>query len=376
MKGIFKSVLPLLLIFVLAGCMQEQKEKKSTKDFMNITKEKFGMVDSTEVFLYTLTNDQGMVVKITNYGGIVTSILAPDKDGKFADVVLGFDNLESYLDGHPYFGCIVGRYGNRIAKGKFSIDNVEYTLAINNGPNHLHGGIKGFDKQVWNAKEKSFPDTASLRLRYTSPDGEEGYPGNLRVMVIYSLTNNNELIIGYKATTDKATPINLTHHSYFNLGGTQQDALDHVLTIAAQKYVAVDENLIPTGELPDVQGTPMDFSSSHSIGERIADVDGGYDHTYVLFNMGEVLKVADVYHPGSGRAMEVFTSEPGIQFYSGNFLDGNLTGKNGVVYNQHHGFCLETQHFPDSPNQPDFPSTLLRPGEEYSYTTIYKFLTK
>jgi len=367
MNGIIKLILPAIMIIFIAGCMQETKEKETKREPMKITKEKFGRVDTMDVYLYTMTNDNGMTVKITNYGGIVTSILVPDKDGNIADVVLGFDELQPYLDEHPYFGCIVGRYGNRIAKGKFSIDDFEYTLATNNGPNHLHGGIKGFDKQVWDAKEKSFPDTASLRLRYTSPDGEEGYPGNLRVMVIYSLTNDN---------TDKATPLNLTHHSYFNLGGTQQDALDHVLTIAAHKYVAVDENLIPTGELPDVQGTPMDFSSSHSIGERIADVDGGYDHTYVLFNMGEVLKVADVYHPGSGRAMEVFTSEPGIQFYSGNFLDGNLTGKNGVVYNQHHGFCLETQHFPDSPNQPDFPSTLLRPGEEYSYTTIYKFLTK
>lgn len=376
MKGYYKLILPVILIMFIAGCMQETKEKETKREPMKITKEKFGRVDTMDVYLYTMTNDNGMTVKITNYGGIVTSILVPDKDGNTADVVLGFDELQPYLDGHPYFGSIVGRYGNRIAKGKFSIDDVEYTLATNNGPNHLHGGIKGFDKQVWNVKEKSFPDTASLRLQYTSPDGEEGYPGNLRVMVIYSLTNDNELIIEYKATTDKATPLNLTHHSYFNLGGTQQDALDHVLTIAAHKYVAVDENLIPTGELPDVQGTPMDFSSSHSIGERIADVDGGYDHTYVLFDTGKMNKAADVYHPGSGRAMEVFTSEPGIQFYSGNFLDGSLTGKNGIIYNQHHGFCLETQHFPDSPNQPDFPSTLLRPGEEYSYTTIYKFLTK
>jgi aldose 1-epimerase len=376
MKGIIKSVLPLLLIFILAGCTQEQKENKSTKDFMKITKEKFGMVDSTEVFLYTLTNDHGMVVKITNYGGIVTSILAPDKDGKFADVVLGFDNLESYLGGHPYFGCIVGRYGNRIANGKFSVDGEEYTLAQNNDMNHLHGGIKGFDKEVWEAEEMPREDTSSLRLRYISPDGEEGYPGNLRTSVIYSLTNDNELIIDYRAKTDKTGPLNLTHHSYFNLSGTQENALDHRLTIAAYKYVVVNENLIPTGELKDVRGTDMDFTTTHKIGERINNVPGGYDHTYVLINEGNLLKVADFYHPASGRAVEVFTTEPGIQFYSGNFLDGSLTGKDSIVYNQHHGFCLETQHFPDSPNQNRFPSTLLRPGEKFKSTTIYKFTIK
>lgn len=376
MKGSIKLIIPVLSVFILAGCIQETKEKTTKQEPMKITKEIFGLVDTTEVYLYTLSNNNGMTVKLTNYGGIVTSILCPDREGNMADVVLGFDDLQPYLDGHPYFGSIVGRYGNRIAKGKFSIDGEEYTLATNNGPNHLHGGIKGFDKVVWEAKEKSLADTCSLRLRYTSPDGEEGYPGNLRVMVMYSLTNDNELIIYYKATTDKTTPINLTHHSYFNLGGTQEDALNHILTIAAEKYVAVDENLIPTGELADLDNTVMDFRTSHVIGERIADVEGGYDHTYVLINKGNLIKVADAYEPNSGRLMEVFTSEPGIQFYSGNFLDGSLTGKNGIVYNQHHGFCLETQHFPDSPNQADFPSTILRPGEVYTYTTIYKFSTK
>ena len=317
-----------------------------------------------------------MSVKITNYGGIVTSIVTPDKEGKLADVVLGFDDLQSYVDGHPYFGSIVGRYGNRIANAKFSIDGVEYSLAANNGPNHLHGGNKGFDKVMWEAKEKAFSDTASLRLRYLSPDGEEGYPGNLRVMVSYSLTSENELIIDYKASTDKSTPINLTHHSYFNLGGTQENVLDHMLTISSNKYVLVNENLIPTGELKDVKGTPMDFSTAHSIGERIAMVEGGYDHTYVLLNEGNVLKVADVFDPQSGRGMEVYTSEPGMQFYTGNFLDGTLSGKNGIVYTQHHGFCLETQHFPDSPNQPEFPSAILNPGEEYAQKTIYKFIIK
>jgi aldose 1-epimerase len=376
MKGTIKLIIPVLAAFVLFGCVQETKEKKTKQEAMKITKEIFGLVDTTEVYLYTLTNNNGMSVKITNYGGIVTSILTPDRDGNMADVVLGFDELQSYLDGHPYFGCIVGRYGNRIAKGKFTLDGEEYTLAINNGPNHLHGGIKGFDKVIWDAKEKNFPETCSLRLRYISPDGEEGYPGNLKVMVSYSLTNDNELILYYKATTDKTTPVNLTHHSYFNLGGTQEDALDHILTITAEKYVAVDENLIPTGELADLDNTVMDFRTSHSIGERIADVEGGYDHTYVLNNKGNFLKVADVYEANSGRLMEVFTSEPGIQFYSGNFLDGSLTGKNEIVYNQHHGFCLETQHFPDSPNQADFPSTILKPGEVYTHTTIYKFSTK
>ena len=376
MKGSIKLIIPVLSVFILAGCIQETKEKTTKQEPMKITKEDFGKIDDKEVYLFTMTNNNGMSVKITNYGGIVTSILCPDREGNMADVVLGFDDLQPYLDGHPYFGSIVGRYGNRIAKGKFSIDGEEYTLATNNGPNHLHGGIKGFDKVVWEAKEKSLPDTCSLRLRYTSPDGEEGYPGNLRVMVMYSLTNDNELIIYYKATTDKTTPINLTHHSYFNLGGTQENALDHMLTIAAEKYVAVDENLIPTGELADLDNTVMDFRTPHSIGERIADVEGGYDHTYVLFNKGNLLKVADAYEANSGRLMEVFTSEPGIQFYSGNFLDGSLTGKNGIVYNQHHGFCLETQHFPDSPNQADFPSTILKPGEVYTHTSIYKFSTK
>ena len=357
MKGTIKLIIPVLAVFILIGCIQETKEIKSKLEPMKITKERFGMVDTTEVYLFTMTNNNDMSVKITNYGGIVTSILCPDRKGNMADVVLGFDELQPYLDGHPYFGSIVGRYGNRIAKGKFSIDGEEYTLAINNGPNHLHGGIIGFDKVVWEAKEKSNADSATLILKYTSQDMEEGYPGNLRVRIAYVLNNENELKIHYQAVTDKATPVNLTHHSYFNLGGTQEDALDHMMTIAADKFVVVDETLIPTGELRDIKNSPMDFTTPHSIGERIAEVDGGYDHTYVLNNMGKLLKVADVYEPKTGRVMEVFTSEPGIQFYSGNFLDGSLTGKNGIIYNKHHGFCLETQHFPDSPNQADFPNT-------------------
>ena len=376
MKRDLTLLVPIVVLLIAAGCVQETKEKNTKKKSMKITEEIFGMADTTEVYLYTMTNDNGMCVKISNYGGIVTSILTPDKDGNMADVVLGFDELQPYLDGHPYFGCIVGRYGNRIALGKFSIDGEEYTLATNNGPNHLHGGIKGFDKVVWDAETKRSADSLTLILKYTSPDMEEGYPGNLRVRVAYILNNDNELKIIYQAKTDKATPVNLTHHSYFNLSGTQENALDHVLTIAADKYVAVDENLIPTGELASLDNTVMDFRNANSIGARISDVEGGYDHTYVLNNMGKLIRVAEVYHSRSGRTMEVYTSEPGVQLYSGNFLDGGLTGKNGIVYNQHHGFCLETQHFPDSPNQPNFPNTILKPGEEYGYTTIYKFSAK
>lgn len=343
---------------------------------MNITKEAFGTIDTSEVFLFTLSNGKGMTVKITNYGGIVTSIVVPDREGKPADVVLGFDNLQQYLEGHPYFGCIVGRYGNRISEGRFTLDGTEYTLAINNGPNHLHGGIKGFDKVVWDAIPEAYHDSAVLKLHYISKDMEEGYPGNLDAEVTYILTGENELKIHYRALTDKATPVNLTHHSYFNLSGGLENALGHMLSIAADKYVVVDDNLIPTGELRDVNGTAMDFSTPHSIGERINEVPGGYDHTYVLNNMGSMIKVADAFEPLTGRFMEVFTTEPGIQFYSGNFLDGSLTGKGGTVYQKHHGFCLETQHFPDSPNQSAFPNTILRPGEEYEHTTIYKFSVK
>jgi aldose 1-epimerase len=376
MKGRTNALLMLALVLVTAACINDDGENASYSEDMNITKEKFGMLDSTEVFLYTLVNDNGMTAKITNYGGIVTSIMAPGRDGTMADVVLGFDSLRPYLDGHPYFGCIVGRYGNRIANGKFTLDGKEYTLAQNNGINHLHGGIRGFDKVVWKAKERLSADSASLLLQYTSKDGEEGYPGNLGVRVTYTLTNADELVISYDATTDKATPVNLTHHSYFNLAGTQENILDHILMIDADSYVVVNEDLIPTGELRPVEGTAMDFRSPTAIGERIEQVEGGYDHTYVLNNDGKQVKVADLYHPASGRAVEVYTTEPGMQFYSGNFLDGSLTGKNGITYHRHHGLCLETQHFPDSPNQASFPSTILRAGETYAYTTIYKFTNR
>lgn len=376
MKKAIRYFLPLLIIALIVSCSQEVKEKKAKKKRMKIEKEVFGKIDGDTAFLFTMTNDQGMIVKITNYGGIVTSIIVPDREGKKSDVVLGFEDLQSYIDGHPYFGCIVGRYANRIANGKFNIDEKEYTLAQNNGINHLHGGIKGFDKVLWDVSTKRLVDSASVRLHYTSPDGEEGYPGNLKCKVTYTLTNDNELIIEYKALTDKSTPVNLTHHSYFNLGGTEEDCLNHEMQIDANKFVVVNENLIPTGELKDVAGTPMDFTSPQVIGERIDQVDGGYDHTYVLNNDGKMQKIAVFSHPDNGRYVEVYSSEPGVQFYSGNFLDGSLIGKNHIIYKKHYGFCLETQHFPDSPNQPDFPSTILRPGEEYGYTTIYKFLTK
>lgn len=367
----------------LAGCSSaettnEQDTATTAATGTNITKEPFGQTaDGAEVSLYTLTNQSGMTVQITNYGGIVTSIVTPDRDGNPGDVVLGFTDLEGYLAEHPYFGALIGRYGNRIAQGRFTLDGQTYTLATNNGPNHLHGGIKGFDKVVWQAEE--LPGQDALRLTYTSPDGEEGYPGTLTTTVTYTLTGDNELKIDYEATTDKATPINLTNHSYFNLAaGQAEDALAHELTIYADRYTVVDETLIPTGELRPVQGTPMDFTSAHAIGERIGQVEGGYDHNYVLNKpaAAEMTLAATAYEPTSGRFMEVFTTQPGVQFYSGNFLDGSLTGKGNVVYKKHYGFCLETQHFPDSPNQPDFMSTILRPGEKYQHATIYKFSTR
>jgi aldose 1-epimerase len=374
-----KRIIYLILItgIFASSCNNGQNPESKTKEkesSMSIKKEPFGKVDNKEVFLYILKNENGMVVKITNYGGIVTSISAPDKTGKFDDVVLGYDNLDGYLKETPYFGAIVGRYGNRIAKGSFTINGKKYSLAINNGPNSLHGGIKGFDKVVWDAEQFEKKDGVGIKLHYLSKDGEEGYPGNLDTYVTYTLTNDNELRIDYSATTDKATPVNLTHHSYFNLGGTSgKDILNHTLFIDADKYTVVDETQIPTGELRDVTGTPMDFRKPVSVGSRINDVEGGYDHNYVLNNNGKIAKVAELFDSVSGRRMDVSTTEPGMQFYTGNFLDGSITGKNGIVYNKHFGLCLETQHFPDSPNHPEFPNTILRPGEKYTQTTIYKF---
>jgi aldose 1-epimerase len=364
----------LLIAIVISGCIQN-KPKKDTKEnqFMSIIKEVFGTVENKEVSLFTLKTGSGFTVQITNYGGIVTSILAPDKNGKFENVVLGYDNLAGYLTETPYFGAIVGRYANRIAKGKFVLDGQEYTLAVNNGTNHLHGGIKGFDKVVWDAEEFQTEKEAGIKLNYLSVNGEEGYPGNLAVKIIYTLTSENELKIEYTAVSDKATPINLSHHSYFNLGGTSgRDILNQILFIDADYYTVVDETLIPTGELRDVTGA-MDFRMPVTVESRISEVAGGYDHNYVLNNKGKFAKVAELSDSISGRKVEVYTDEPGLQFYSGNFLDGSITGSNGIVYRKHHGLCLETQHFPDSPNHPEFPTTILRPGEEYRQKTVYKF---
>lgn len=347
---------------------------------MTITSQHFGVTpEGEEVQLFSLTNDQGMEVRITNYGGIITAIYVPDRNGKLDDVVLGHETLEGYLNRSRYFGALIGRYANRIACGRFCLHGISYSLAKNNGDNHLHGGLKGFDKVVWSAREIQDSGVAGLELTYLSKDGEEGYPGNLETRVTYVLTNGNELRIEYFATTDQNTIINLTNHSYFNLagGGT---VLDHQLAINADNFTPVNKVLIPTGEIRSVKDTPLDFTCRTAIGARINNHDeqlcfaGGYDHNFVLRTETETFrKAATVYEPMTGRVMEVSTTQPGMQFYSGNFLDGSIAGKSGRVYIKHSGCCFETQHFPDSPNQPSFPSTLLKPGEEYKHTTVFKF---
>jgi aldose 1-epimerase len=343
---------------------------------MNIKKEPFGQTgDGKKVWLFTLRNDHNITMKIINYGGILTSLLVPDKNGKVDDVVLGFNTLQEYLTDHPYLGALIGRYGNRIAQGKFVLNEKEYQLAANNGENHLHGGIKGFDKKVWDAAELKSNEEVGVKLTYLSKDGEEGYPGNLSTTVTYFLNNNNEWVITYEATTDKPTVINLTQHSYFNLAGEGSgDILGHEMMILADGYTAVNESLIPTGELKKVENSPMDFMTPKAIGARIGEVPGGYDQNYILNRVGDQPSLAaKVYEPKSGRIMEVFTTEPGIQLYSGNFLDGTFKGKSGKSYQKHAGFCLETQHFPDSPNQLNFPNVILNPGKTYHQETIYKF---
>lgn len=366
------------VLFYLEGCTGlnrhgEQQEK--TEEKMNrIEQEPFGKIGSQEVYLFTLRNDQGMVVRITNYGGIVTSIELPGIDKKPLDVVLGFDSLQNYLDGHPYFGSLVGRYANRIADGEFNLEGTTYHLAKNNGNNHLHGGLEGFDKKIWEATPFETSDESGLELHYISPDGEEGYPGSLDVKVIYSLTNDNELKINYHASSDAPTVLNLTHHSYFNLDGQGNgDILGHELFINADRFTPVNDQLIPTGELPAVEGGPMDFLTPKTIGKDIGQVPGGYDHNFVLNRTQGLELAARLKSPTSGLIMEVLTTQPGIQFYTGNFLDGTLTGKSGKTYEKHFGLCLETQHFPDTPNQPAFPSTILKPGEVFKSLTVYKF---
>lgn len=336
--------------------------------------------EGTPVELYVLTNGK-MTAKVMTYGAILTELWVPDRNGKTGDVVLGFDNLASYLAGHPFFGATTGRVANRIARGQFTLDGKEYKLAVNNGPNSLHGGLKAFDKKVWKAEDASGPAGPAVRFSYTSPDGEEGYPGNLSVTVTYSVTADNGLKIDYTAVTDKATPVNLTNHSYFNLGGPASgDILGHELMLAADSYTPADETLIPTGQIAPVKGTPLDFTSPSPIGARFDQLTGeprGYDHNFVLRGDGKTPALgARVYDPGSGRVLEMFTTEPGVQLYTANFLDGKLTGKEGVVYKKHQAFCLEAQHFPDSVHHDNFPTTILRPGEKYTQTTIYKFSTR
>lgn len=374
----------LLTALVGLAIFSCSKTKNEEKMISTISKEAFGQLpDGQQADLYTLTNANGMTVNITNYGGIITKLTAPDKNGQWADVVLGFDSLAPYLSGHPFFGALVGRYGNRIAKGKFKLNGQEYSLAINNGPNALHGGTKGFDKVIWKATEIKQDSVVGLQLEYTSKDMEEGYPGNLTVKVVYTLDNENALTIDYTATTDKPTVVNLTNHSYFNLTGLKRDILDHEVTIASDSIVPVDTTLIPTGKLRAVEGTPFDFRKATKVGAGIDKVEdeqikagGGYDHCWVLKRSGDGLeKFATVKDPESGRVMEVFTTEPGVQFYTGNFLDGKLTGK-GATYSKRFGLCLETEHYPDSPNQPQFPTTTLNPGETYKTTTKYKFSAK
>lgn len=347
-----------------------------------VTKDPFGnTVDGTAVALYTLKNAQGTEVKIINYGGIVVSLNVPDRNGQFSDVVLGCDSMENYEKYSRYFGALIGRYANRIAKGKFSLNGKEYTLATNNGENHLHGGLRGFDKVVWTGRSFVDESASYLELTYSSRDGEEGYPGNLDVRVIYSLTVRDELKIKYSATTDQDTIVNLTNHSYFNLAEAGSgDILGHQLMLDADRFTPIDSGAIPTGELREVAGTPFDFTRPTAIGERIESDDEqlkfghGYDHNFVLNKLNnELSHAATVYEPTRGRVMDVYTTEPGIQFYSGNYLDGTAKGKNGRTYQRRSAFCLETQHFPDSPNKPQFPSTVLKPGQRYLQTTIYKF---
>ena len=338
---------------------------------MSIQKTTFGKTpDGSAIDLYTITNKNKLVAKIMSYGLCITELHVPDKSGKPGNIVLGFDSPEPYLNGCPYFGATVGRYANRIAKGKFTLDGNEYTLPINNGPNSLHGGKKGFDKVVWKTETV---EENGVRGTYFSKDGEEGYPGNLHATVTISLNDQNELVLEYEATTDNPTILNLTNHSYFNLAGAGSGTvLDHVVTLHADKYTPVDDTLIPTGELAPVQGTPFDFTTPHAIGERIAQTGAGYDHNFILNPSGKINDAAVVRDPSSGRVMEVLTTQPGIQMYTGNFLDGSIQG-NGGKYNKNGALCLETQHFPDSPNRPNFPSTVLRPGETYRQTTVYRF---
>jgi aldose 1-epimerase len=372
----------LLTLFFYAAMAQEVAPTKGKRE---VRKESFGKTgDGRPVDLYTLTNAHGVEVRAMTYGGIIVSLRVPDKSGNLGDIVLGHEKAEGYMPNPTYFGVIVGRYANRIANGTFTLDGVKYTLPKNDGPNSLHGGTEGFNQKIWEAKEFKNAKGVGVAFSYLSKDGEEGYPGNLKVNVSYTLTDENKLIVDYEATTDKATPINLSQHSYFNLAGEGSgDILGHHLMLNADRFTPVDKTLIPTGELRPVKGTPFDFTKPTAIGARINQDDEqlvvgkGYDHNWVLNRKGDGLSLAArVHEPTSGRVLEVFTTEPGIQFYSGNFLDGTITGKQGHVYKLRYGLCLETQHFPDSPNHPDFPSPILRPGKKFQSQTVFKFSTE
>ncbi|MBB4080756.1 aldose 1-epimerase [Lewinella aquimaris] len=386
--------LPLFCLLVISLCFAHcgssetppatEADSTPAATTASITKTGYGTTSAGgAVDKYTLRNARGMEVEVITYGGIITSLTAPDSAGNFANVTLGFDDLEGYQANNPYFGALIGRYGNRIAGAKFTLDGKEYTLEANNGPNHLHGGVTGFDKVVWEASEVPSDTEPGLRLTYLSPDGEGGYPGNLSTTVVYTLRDDNSLEVSYEATTDQPTVVNLTQHAYFNLSGDfSRDILDHVVEIDADRFLPVDATLIPTGELQPVAGTPFDFTKPKPIGRDIGQSDDqltkgkGFDHCWILNSPGGGNAVATVYHPATGRYMEVFTDEPAIQFYTGNFLDGTLPALGGGTYGRRTGLCLETQHYPDSPNQAAFPSVVLRPGETYATTTTYKFSTK
>jgi len=365
----------VIVLSLLTGCYPKR----------SVMQQNYGtLTDGRTAHLYTLTNANGVKATLTDYGAILVSLETPDRDGKLADITLGYDSLEGWLSNTSYFGSTVGRYGNRIAKGKFTLDGKTYTLATNNNENHLHGGIKGFDKVLWDAKPVERPGATGVEFTYTSPDGEEGYPGNLKAAVTYLLTDKNELRVDFNAVTDKPTVVNLVHHSYWNLTGDPNNTiLDHELMLAADHFLPVDEGLIPTGELRPVKGTPFDFTQPTKIGARVnADnqqlkYGGGYDHCWVFRNQtGKVAPGATLYDPSTGRAMDILTDQPGVQFYCGNFLDGNVKGKGGVEYQFRTGLCLETQHYPDSPNKPKFPTAVLRPGETYHHTMVLRLYVK
>lgn len=378
MRSYLLCVLALLLCST-GACRTNRKVEPSMKTTV------FGKLpDGREVHQYTLTNKAGMVVQIINYGATITSLRVPDRGGKIEDVVLGYDSPQGYVDGTTYFGAVVGRYGNRIAKGRFQLDGKEYQLTVNDGENHLHGGKIGFNKVLWDAKVLKDTGEPALQLQYVSRDGEEGYPGTVTLKVTYTLTEKNELRIDYEGTTDKPTILNPTQHSYFNLSGSFTNTiLDHQLMIEAEGITPVDQGLIPTGQIMSVANTPFDFRNSTAIGSRINDPDPqlilghGYDHNWVLRNSaGKIRKAAELYEPKSGRVLTVFTDRPGLQFYTGNFIDGSAKGKDGIAYQRRTGLCLETQAFPDTPNKPQFPSATLRPGQIYRQTTIFQFSTR